>query len=111
MKFFIDDTSVFSTVYDNNASRDVINGDLDKIAEWGFKWKMQFNPDLNKQAQGITFSIKTMKPVSLSSQFNDSAKAYDNFQKQLGLFLGQNLSFSHHMKKKVRQSHERSQSY
>ena len=70
---------------------------------------MQFNPDLNKQAQGITFSIKTMKPVSLSSQFNDSAKAYDNFQKQLGLFLGQNLSFSHHMKKKVRQSHERSQ--
>ena len=110
MKFFIDDTSVFSTVYDNNASRDVINGDLDKIAEWGFKWKMQFNPDLNKQAQGITFS-KTMKPVHSPVQFNDSAKACDNIQKQLGLFLDQNLSFSHHMKKKVRQSHERSHSY
>ena len=62
---------------------------------------MQFNPDLNKQAQGITFSIKTMKPVHSAVQFNDSAKADDNIQKQLGLFLDQNLSFIHHMKKKL----------
>ena len=51
VKLFPDDTLLFSTVYVNNASRVALNGALDKIAEWTFKCKMQFNLDLNKQAK------------------------------------------------------------
>ena len=74
VKLFADDTSLFSTVYDNYASRDTLNGDSDKTAEWAFQWKIHFNPDLNKKAQKIIFSRKTMKPVP----FNDSPVACTN---------------------------------
>ena len=39
---------------------------------------MQFNPDLNKQAQESIFSRKTMKAVHLAVQFNDSRVACVN---------------------------------
>ena len=31
----------------------VLNNDLKKLSEWTYECKMQFNIDLNKQAQGI----------------------------------------------------------
>ena len=43
-----------------------LNEDLEKIGNWAFKWKMNFNPDLNKQAQKIIFSrkkIASLHPV------------------------------------------------
>ena len=101
MKLFADDTPLFSTVYDNNASRDTLNGNLDKIAEWRFKWEMQLNPDFTKQAEEIIFSRKTMKPVHSANQFNDSPADCANNQKHLGLFLDEKLYFSHHMKEKI----------
>ena len=54
LKFFADDISLFFTVYDTNASRDVLNDNLKIISGWVRKWKMQFNPDLNKQAQDVS---------------------------------------------------------
>ena len=34
-----------------------LNGwDLELINNWAFQWKMQFNPDRNKQAQELYFS-------------------------------------------------------
>ena len=52
-KLFADDTSLFSVVNDINTSVSDLNEDLEKIINWAFKWKMNFNPDPNKQAQGI----------------------------------------------------------
>ena len=52
-KLFADDTSLFSVVNDINTSVSDLNEDLEKIINWPFKWKMNFNPDPNKQAQGI----------------------------------------------------------
>ena len=46
-----DDTSLFSVVHDINTSASDLNEDLKKIGSWAFKWKMNFNPDLNKQVQ------------------------------------------------------------
>ena len=40
IKLFADDTFLFSTVYDPNHSAKVLNDDLNKICEWGYKWKM-----------------------------------------------------------------------
>ena len=96
-----DDISLFSAVYDSNASRDAVNGNSEKIAEWAFQWKMQFNPDLKKQAQGNIFSRKTLESVYSAVQFNDSAVARVNIKKQVDLFLNEKLKFSHHIKEKL----------
>ena len=58
-KTFADDTSLFSKVYDIDISAKELNSDLEKISKWAFQWKMQFNPDSNKQANEVIFSRKT----------------------------------------------------
>ena len=52
LTLFADDTSLFSK---DKSQRD-LNIDLSIINEWVFQWKMQFNPDLNKQANEVYFS-------------------------------------------------------
>ena len=54
-KIFADDTSLFSRVFDKYKSQSVLTNDLQVISNWAFQWKMQFNPDSNKQAQGYIF--------------------------------------------------------
>ena len=48
-KIFADNTSLFSKVHDINKSVSELNADLEKINNWAYQWKMQFNPDPNKQ--------------------------------------------------------------
>ena len=55
-KIFGDDTSLFYKVSD--VSRATLNKDLELISNWTFQWKMQFNPDRNKQDQELYFSKK-----------------------------------------------------
>ena len=64
-KIFADDTSLFSKVLDINKSVTELNTDLEKISQWAYQWKMQFNPDPNKQANEIIFSCKLI-PNNLS---------------------------------------------
>ena len=61
VKLFADDTSIFSTIHDNNSSASNLNSDHQKISEWAFKWKMSFNPDTTKQDQEVVFSQKMIK--------------------------------------------------
>ena len=58
LKLFADDTSLFSVVYDSQTSANDLNKDLKLINDWVFQWKMNFNPDPNKQAHKIIFSRK-----------------------------------------------------
>ena len=55
-KLFADDASLFSVVYDTQTSANDLNKDLKLINNWAFQWKMNFNPDLNKQAHEVIFS-------------------------------------------------------
>ena len=55
-KLFADDTSLFSVVHDNTISSSELNGNLAKISEWAFKWKISFNPGPYKPAQEVIFS-------------------------------------------------------
>ena len=55
-KIFADDTSLFSKVYDIHNSASKLNDDLEKISYWAYQWKMQFNPDPNKQANEVILS-------------------------------------------------------
>ena len=63
-KIFADDTSLFSKVYDIDISAKELNSDLENISKWAFQWKMQFNPDPNKQANEVYFSKKNKKQFS-----------------------------------------------
>ena len=50
VKFFADDTMLFSIVKDPVISANTLNNDLDIIYQWAHQWKMEFNPDPTKQA-------------------------------------------------------------
>ena len=59
-KIFADDTSLFSKVLDVNKSVTELNADLEKINQWTYQWKMQFNPDPNKQTNEAIFTRKSI---------------------------------------------------
>ena len=48
VKFFGDDTSIFSVVDDVYVSVVWLNNDLLKISKWAYQWKMSFNPYVSK---------------------------------------------------------------
>ena len=48
IKFFADDTMIFSSVHDTISSAAELNHDLQLIRNWAYQWKMAFNPDPNK---------------------------------------------------------------
>ena len=64
VKFFADDTSLFSIVEDPKVSFEMLQHDLDSITEWVHRWKMSFNPDATKPAEEILFSHKKETPSS-----------------------------------------------
>ena len=69
-KLFADGTSLFATVYDEAVAADQLNCDLSIISDWAYQWKMQFNPDKNKQAVQVIFSCKKYEPIHPSLFFN-----------------------------------------
>ena len=72
IKFFADDTSLFSIVGDPNTSACEMNYDLKLISQWALQWKMSFNPDPTKQAVQVLFSRKTRKIAHPEIFFNDT---------------------------------------
>ena len=70
-KLFADDISLFSVFQDINISVRDLNEDLEKIGSWAVKWKMNFNPYLNKQAQEIIFSRKKTASLHLVVHFDN----------------------------------------
>ena len=62
-KLFSEDTSLFTVVYDVDIAANKLNRDLEIISIWAYQWKMQFNPDKNKQAIQVIFSQKRDTPV------------------------------------------------
>ena len=72
IRLFADDTSLFSIVCHEQVSADILNVDLKSITEWAYKWKMQFNPDKNKQGIRVVLSHIKSKPIHPSLIFNGS---------------------------------------
>ena len=62
----------FSAVQDITTSTVTVNNDLTKISERAVQWKMNFNPDLSKQAQELLFTRKTSSKPYPSLNFNDN---------------------------------------
>ena len=100
-KIFADSTSLFSHAFDKCKSQSVLNNDLQVISNWAFQWKMQFNPDPNKQAQEVYFSKKSNNENSLPVTFNNAKVINCSTHKHLGLLLNKRLSFSEHILSKI----------
>ena len=97
VKFFADDTMLYSIIKDPSISAEELNHDLDIIRIWAHQWKMQFNPDPTKQANEVIFSCKRRKPVHPPLIFNGSPVTKTNYQKHWGLILCPNLCFQKHI--------------
>ena len=96
-KLFDDDTSLFSVVHDINQSGINLNDDLEKVSNWAFQWKMSFNPDINKQAQGVIFSRRLPKSNSPSLTLNGTSITQSEIQNHLEMFLDSKLDFKEHI--------------
>ena len=59
-KLFANDTSLFSTVRNINEATRYLNKDLIEITEWGFQWKIGFNPDISKLAHQIILLVNEL---------------------------------------------------
>ena len=101
IKFFADDTMLFSIVNNPEISAEELNHDLDKICQWAHQWKMDFNPDPTKQATEVLFSNKMIKPIHPDIFFNGIVVQKSSEQKHLGLTLATNLSFKGHIYEKI----------
>ena len=102
VKFFADDTMLYSVVEDPNLS--AADHDLKLISQWAFQWKMAFNPDPNKQATEILFLCKK-KPVQHPDLiFNEIPVSRASEQKHLGLILRPSLSFASHINEKIKKA-------
>ena len=101
IKFFADDTMLFSIVKDPAISANDLNHDLNTIHQWAQQWKMEFNPDPSKQATEVLFSCKKSSPQHPQLIFNGAAVANVNEQKHLGLILDSKLSFEKHLNEKI----------
>ena len=97
VKFFADDTSLFS-VHNTTDSANLLISHLFKISEWALQWKMSFNPDLIKQPQEIIFSCKRLKENHPGLMFNDNIVNITTIHEHLGMILDSKLSFDEPLK-------------
>ena len=101
VKFFADDTSLFSIVEDPEASYDMLQHDLDSITEWAYQWKMSFNPDPTKPAENFLFSHKKIRPCHPPLKFNNIDVKRVTEHKHLGLIFDPKLSSLKHITEKA----------
>ena len=97
-KLFVEDTSLFSVVFNVDASAKELNDNLAKVHDWALQSKISFNPDITKQAQEVIFSRKLKKTSHRPLMFNSNQVNKTSSQKHLGIILDESLSFEEHLK-------------
>ena len=104
VKFFADDTMIYSVVHDPTLTASVLNHDLEIISQWAHQWEMSFNPEPSKQAVEILFSQKKIKVTHPPLFFNGTIVDKGNEHKHLALTLDSKLTFSKHIDDKINKS-------
>ena len=80
--------------------------DLDIIKALASKWRILFNPDPNKQAVEVTFSMKRVKTAHPDSLFGLVPVVRVEEHKHLGVILVSKLSFANHIKTAITKSRQ-----
>ena len=78
---------VFSIFQNINSTTTNLNNNLNNISDWAFQWKMNFDPDPNKQAQEEIFSRKISKINHPPLLYNQNLAKPSSNQKHLGIVL------------------------
>ena len=104
MRLFADDSSLFAIVENTHETHEKLCNDLSTISAWAYQWKMQFNPDISKQAIEVIFSHKIKKPDHPLLVFNGIPVARKDSTKHLGLILDERLSFRLHIKEALQKA-------
>ena len=86
-KLFRDDTSLFFVVQNISSKAANLNSDLNKISDWATQWKMNLNPEINKQAQEVIFGRKISKINHPPLLFNQNLVKSSSTKKHLGMVL------------------------
>ena len=81
-----------------------MNSDLSKINDGPLQWKMSFNPDSTKQAQGIIFSRKTSEWNQPGLMFHNNIVNLTTIHKHLDIILDSKFSFGEHFKVSIKQN-------
>ena len=101
IRFFADDTMLYSIVWNPTTTANELNQDLETIRKWAHQWKLEFNPDPTKQATELLFSTKRKPPTHPPLHFNGSVVIEFVEQKHLGVILDKKLSFKSHIIEKI----------
>ena len=104
MRLFADDSSIFTPVKNVEATHEQLVNDLETVSNWGYQWKMVFNPDITKQAVEVIFSVKKKKPHHPDLTFNNIPVAREDSTKHIGLYLDSRLSFAKHITEAIRKA-------
>ena len=72
---------LYSIVKDPIDTANNLNHDLEIICQWTHQWKMEFNPDPNKQPNQVIFSCKKEHHTHPPIYFNNSIVKHVNEQK------------------------------
>ena len=106
MRLFADDSSLFIKVRDVEESQTQLMNDLDKITSWACQWKMEFNPDITKQAIEVIFSHKKKKITHPPLLFNGIPVKRESHTQHLGVILDQRLNFRIHIQEKIKKANK-----
>ena len=102
MKLFADDSFIFLRVNKNIESiHEQLVRDLNRVTIWANKWRMQFNPDITKQAIEVIYSNKYHKNEHPPLFFNEIPVARKEWTKHLGVFLDKKLTFKKHVQESI----------
>jgi len=101
MRLFADDSSMFTRVNGIDVTQEKLIEDLEAVSNWAYQWKMVFNPNLNKQAIEVVFSVKKDKGIHPDLSLNGIPVEKKDFMKHLGFYLDSRLCFSKHIKEAV----------
>ena len=101
IRFFADDTMLYSIVRNPTITSNQLNQDLETIRQWAYQWKLEFNPDPIKQATELIFSTKRKPPIHPPLYFNGNTVTKVDEQKHLGIILDKKLSFKSHIDEKI----------
>ena len=64
---------------------------LEKIGDWDFKWKTNFNPDPNKQPQEVIFSREKTASLHPVASFDNKPVKSSQIHKHLGMIFDSNF--------------------
>ena len=93
IRLFADDTSLYIIVKDPSVAAELLNADLEKIAECALKWLVKFNP---LKTESLLISRKT-NTVHLPVFMQDQQIKEVESHKHLGVILSNECSWQTHI--------------